>query len=722
MTGGLLQIITSGKQDIYLTINPEITFFKKVYRRHTNFSIELIEINTDRSAEFNNISSFIIKNGDAINKCYLEIELPNLIFPDTYITNSDYINRKKTDLSNLQTTYTKWNTYYINLLGYVNIEVNLYRILYNFLQTDNITINTLKNQVSQFNYTNRNNKELYINKIDNKVYILIDISGYINSINKLITNSTTYDTTKYISSNEILTTINTMYQNMNNYINYYYSKYIYYYNLYTNKLSGTNINFNYAKYLAHNFFEYISLEIGGQEYIRYSNNVLHINQMHSITSDNMENYLNMIGHSPDLFIFDSNIKGNKKILVPLIFWFNKDTGSSLPLVALQYSTIVINAKINNIESIICFENYEEMFNELLIVTIDNISGFIINTNLIYNTYKFNINDKSITYNCIYINKELLQNKFPDLSDSESLIILTNNGTEYTLNEITQLIYPSMTNAEIIKKNGIYGNNKQYIINQIQWVHFMINIKNPIYSNTIAVKVGSYYPYINFNMYYSLVAQPLVKLITEVIYLDDTEREKFANSKLEYVIETFNEDVYIIKSLNYFNCELSFVKPCKELLWYLQPQIFYDGLTAYGQNTSLLYDTSKYFINNPIQKHNLSLNHLDVLLSNIDINYYTYLLSYKYLNNILPNGIYYHSFCLYPEETQPSGTANLTIIKGKQYRVDFNNDFVNEFNDFVLNLNNLSTNINRNTNFILRFISKSYDLFVVNKGSANLLFT
>ena len=59
---------------------------------------------------------------------------------------------------------------------------------------------------------------------------------------------------------------------------------------------------------------------------------------------------------------------------------------------------------------------------------------------------------------------------------------------------------------------------------------MINIKNPIY-NTLAVKVGSYYPYINFNMYYSLIPQPSVKLITEVIYLDDIEREKFANSKL-----------------------------------------------------------------------------------------------------------------------------------------------------------------------------------------------
>ena len=720
MTGGLLQIITSGKQDIYLSINPEITFFKKVYRRHTNFSTELVEVNSQNASEYNNVTSFIINNGDAINRCYLEIQLPNLTFPDTYITNTDYLNKKSADLSNLKLNYTNWNNYYTNLLGYVNIEVNLYRILYNFLQTDNITINTLQNQVSQFNFTNKNAKDQYINKIDQSVYTQIDISGYINSINLLI-NNTINDPTKYITSSEILTNINTLYQNMTDYLDYYYSKYMYYYSQYTNKLSGTNINFNYAEYLGHNYFEYITLEIGGQEYIRYSNNVQHINQMHTINSDNMDNYLEMIGHTPSLNTFNTDIKGNRKILVPLIFWFNKDTGSSLPLVGLQYSTIVVNVKLNNIGKIICFENYEKNYTELLPVTINNITGFILNTNLIYKTYKFNISEKSITYNCLYINNELLKNQFPDLSDSEILTILTNNGTQYTLNEITKLLYPSMSDADISNKNGTNGNNTQYLINQIQWVHFMININNSIYS-TLKVKVGSYYPYINFNMYYSLIPSPSVKLITEVIYLDDIEREKFANSKLEYVIETFNEDVYNINSLTYFDCELSFVKPCKELLWYLQPQIFYDGFTNYGQNISLLYDNSKYFTNNPIEKQNLTLNHLDVLIPKVDINYYTYLLSYKYLNNTLPGGIYYNSFCLYPEETQPSGTVNLTVMKGKQYRFQFNDNFVTEINEFVLNLNNSSMNVNRNTNFILRFISKSYDLFVVNKGSANLLFT
>ena len=43
MGGGLMQLVAYGAQDIYLTGNPQITFFKVVYRRHTNFSMEAIE-------------------------------------------------------------------------------------------------------------------------------------------------------------------------------------------------------------------------------------------------------------------------------------------------------------------------------------------------------------------------------------------------------------------------------------------------------------------------------------------------------------------------------------------------------------------------------------------------------------------------------------------------------------------------------------------------------
>ena len=40
MGGGLMQLVAMGAQDVYLTGDPQITFWKIVYRRYTNFSIE----------------------------------------------------------------------------------------------------------------------------------------------------------------------------------------------------------------------------------------------------------------------------------------------------------------------------------------------------------------------------------------------------------------------------------------------------------------------------------------------------------------------------------------------------------------------------------------------------------------------------------------------------------------------------------------------------------
>ena len=58
MGGGLMQLVAYGAQDIYLTGNPQITFFKVVYRRHTNFSMEAIQQTFNGSAGFGNKGDF----------------------------------------------------------------------------------------------------------------------------------------------------------------------------------------------------------------------------------------------------------------------------------------------------------------------------------------------------------------------------------------------------------------------------------------------------------------------------------------------------------------------------------------------------------------------------------------------------------------------------------------------------------------------------------------
>ena len=71
-----MQLVAYGAQDVYLTGNPQITFFKVVYRRHTNFSCEPIEQTFNGSAEFGRtVQCNISRNGDAITKMHLKAKL-----------------------------------------------------------------------------------------------------------------------------------------------------------------------------------------------------------------------------------------------------------------------------------------------------------------------------------------------------------------------------------------------------------------------------------------------------------------------------------------------------------------------------------------------------------------------------------------------------------------------------------------------------------------------
>ena len=73
MGGGLMQLVAYGAQDIYLTGNPQITFFKVVYRRHTNFSMESIQQTFDGTVGFGNtVSATISRNGDLVHRMYVE--------------------------------------------------------------------------------------------------------------------------------------------------------------------------------------------------------------------------------------------------------------------------------------------------------------------------------------------------------------------------------------------------------------------------------------------------------------------------------------------------------------------------------------------------------------------------------------------------------------------------------------------------------------------------
>jgi hypothetical protein len=78
MGGGLLQLVAYGAQDVYLTGNPQITFFKVVYRRHTNFALESIQQTFNGNPGYGQrVTCQISRNGDLINRVYLVVDMAN---------------------------------------------------------------------------------------------------------------------------------------------------------------------------------------------------------------------------------------------------------------------------------------------------------------------------------------------------------------------------------------------------------------------------------------------------------------------------------------------------------------------------------------------------------------------------------------------------------------------------------------------------------------------
>jgi hypothetical protein len=79
MAGGLMQLVAYGAQDVYLTGNPQITFWKVSYKRHTNFAMESIEQTFNGQADFGRrVTCTISRNGDLAYRTYLQVTLPEV--------------------------------------------------------------------------------------------------------------------------------------------------------------------------------------------------------------------------------------------------------------------------------------------------------------------------------------------------------------------------------------------------------------------------------------------------------------------------------------------------------------------------------------------------------------------------------------------------------------------------------------------------------------------
>jgi hypothetical protein len=662
MTGGLLQIASAGLEDKYLTKNPEITFFKKVYRRYGNFSLEMKELNFDQTPEYDEIISLHINRlGDLLGKCFIEINIPKLHFTDNIINqNNFYFSIKNSALSNIQIKLDIYNNEYNNLKDFAIIEIEIYKFIKSLLKSQNLTIEYLKNSLkNKFTYL-LNDREIKKIKIDNNLLNKINIYEYVFSKSDIINIENEIDL-KYAN---LINELKYLYININDIQKEY------------NKINNGFIKYCFADNFAHNFINYFEIEIGGLKIEDYTNDTLNIYINHHLTESEKENYKKMTEIKNNNF--DENIKEGK-LHLPLIFWFNKDAINSLPLVSLRFSDVMLKFRISRLRDLIFFKDLKSTFEELLVLKVrekdhpKNNKGFIPIEGLIYDKFNYDKETRIFYYYCTKMNESFIKYKFLNIfSPLDISYILSFSSSGDGLDEYD--FYNFIRNLE-------YDEMKYYFLGPNA--------------------------FIDINLLYSMIPAPNIRFLGEYIFLDDVERDKFTTTELEYLIELHQENIFDVNNTKLYDNEIDFNKPIKELVWVFKLLSDNNGYDNFDRKRFLDYSDKKI-----VNKLSLYANNLEMIKFDINNKYYNYPTAYQYLNSENLKGVYYISYSLYPEESQPSGSVNFTILDGKAIKLELNEDFLNDYFSDKKNYNNLGIQ--------LIIMGKNYNILKIERGYCKLL--
>lgn len=355
MAGGLIQIISYGSQDLYLTGTPEITFFKIVYRRHTNFSIESIEVPFDTPVSFGQESFVNLpKIGDLMSKVYLKIIVPALHFKRVN-TNSENI---QDDIDNALTLYNDAITNLQYVKDYIALMSEAFRFAYYDYITNNI-INSEDLKDTLVGHLSDNNDKY--NTVRDSLMLIDDFSNHFNENEAniyTIANTVDNDEPKDVLYKKLLSAIDYC-RSIHDY--YYYdmiSKKEYY-----DDITNLYLKIAWVKKLGHAIIDYIQVTIGGNAIDKQYGDWLNV--WHELTGNiHTESiYDRLIGNVREMTSFDKNGKPSYTMYIPLQFWFCREYGLALPLVSLQYHDVGFNIKFKNFVECAYVEN--DNYNRLI---------------------------------------------------------------------------------------------------------------------------------------------------------------------------------------------------------------------------------------------------------------------------------------------------------------------------------------------------------------------
>lgn len=351
MGSGLLQLVSTGSMDLFLTGASQITFFKIVYKKYTNFAIENIIIPLDGNANFDQKTTTILpKVGDLIHKMYLQVTIPmvNIINNDKYIDpNAVASLNNQLNLYNAQ--IPKYNNFYkYNFIILNGLKLEIKTIGCTWYTVSSLMTNYNTQYASSISSIGLNIIDV-LTKFNSEFPSSLPYTGSTSNINLLITDITKFidDMTEYYkgTEKELYLKIKSLKDGITN-------------------INTKNEYFAWTDKLGNNLIKKCSISIGGSEITSFDSDYLNI--YNSLNGDykQREHLDRMIGTIPALTNYDNLQKPQTKLYIPLPYWFTLHNGNVLPLISLIYHDIEFTIEFNSLDNC-CFYNGTQNLNNLM---------------------------------------------------------------------------------------------------------------------------------------------------------------------------------------------------------------------------------------------------------------------------------------------------------------------------------------------------------------------
>lgn len=336
MPGGLIQIVAYGAQDLFLTGIPEITFFKYIYKRYTNFAMEFIELQFNGDKNFGEeISCQIPKDGDLLKDTVVKVVIPAVKLEKS-TTDTSLVANANVNMNDAENVYINFT----NFISYIYESIKLANI---GIENTNQTFSNIKTSINT--YLNSDNNYLLLkNKVNSDIQKMFDIESHLTSI-----------ASKAINESEKKTFLNNL---VNGYLDLGSSiaknlqkDYIDKKKIYDSSLEN-NYNFSWIKDLGWNLISEVELTIGGNIVDKQYGTWLFLWNELFESVYKKKDIEKLHSRTSLAYTHNNSAKPSFTIYIPLKMFFNREYGLSLPLVSIRNQSIILKIQLEKLSKLV----------------------------------------------------------------------------------------------------------------------------------------------------------------------------------------------------------------------------------------------------------------------------------------------------------------------------------------------------------------------------------